>query len=353
MVTIKDIARRLNMSTSTVSRALNNSPKLPESTKQRVLSCAQDLGYRPHIPAAQLRSGQTKLLGLIVSSIANPFFSALAFEVEQVAQEYGYQLLLANCDENPDKQRAALTNMLNYRVDGLLFVPVTKPDISTLDALSRIPTIMLDRTFDNAPLRFVSSTSDAAACELMRHLSSSGFRRPALLLGPRETSTGRERAQALISACANVGFCDVRSMTLDYERASGERAVRELLSDGVTWPDVIISASGIITLGVMAALKERGISPREIGIVSYDALDLFELYDPSITVIDNHSAQMAREAVGLLMQMIQSASLEQPARMHLPDVRVEATLHLRASTEAAVVENYSRMVERLQGGAHA
>lgn len=310
MVTIKDIARKLNMSPSTVSRALHDSPHLPDHTKARVQKCAADLGYRPHTQAAQLRSGQTKLLGLIVSSIQNPFFSALAYEVEQVAQEYGYQLLLANCDEDPDKQRQALTNMLNYRVEGLLFVPVVSPDEACMRALRHVPVVTIDRMLEQAPLNYVSSTSTQAAHELMTHVREAGFRHPALLLGPQETSTGRERTQALLNACAQAGFVHPQTLTLRYDRASGERAVDVLFgADALTPPpDVIISASGMIMLGVLSRLAQVGISPDEVGLVSYDALDLFTLYHPRITVIDNHSARMAREAVTMLLQMISESS---------------------------------------------
>ena len=332
MVTIRQIAEELDLSISTVSRALKDSPQIPERTKERVRTAADRLGYQRHAQAAALRTGSTHMLGLVVSSIDNPFFGKVAARVEEAAAARGYRLMVAHCGEDHERQDEMLSAMMEYRVDGLIFVPMGTPEDRVMQRLRTMPVVTIDRQLEGSGIASVGADSWGAARELAAHIRSQGFERPALISGPQTTSTGLERDRCLRSSLMDVGYENIPGRKSSYTIEGGRAAARELFTEAEeqgTLPDVLICSSAPIAIGAMTECAERGIRVgQQIGMATFDELDWFQAITPTMTAIDTRIPDMARESVNLLLSLI--AGETAPDQL----IRLPSRLCLRDSTRA-------------------
>lgn len=333
MTTIKDIARELHLSPSTVSRALQHSSQIPLATQERVRATALRMGYHPHAQASALRTGNTHVLGLVVSSIKNPFFSVLAFEIEQAATQLGYTLMLANANEDPQRQETALQTMLSHNIDGLLIVPTEEPSETIRAQLKHIPLVSIDRTFPSTTCSSVVATSTQAAQDLAHLLWDRGYRHPVCLCGPTNTSTGRERTLALSAALSSFDFEDITLTHASYDEQGGRLATREVLESSLR-PDVVICGSGEIALGALAELEDHGLSiGTDVGFVTFDALDWLRVYKPPLAVIDTHIAEVARKSIDILHAHIEHFKATGSPSFHISQTELPSELIVRRSLE--------------------
>lgn len=328
MATIKDIARELELSASTVSRALNDNPQISPATRQRVREVAARIGYRLNVQASALRTGRTNVVGLVVANIRNPFFNVLAFEIEKAATELGYSLMLANSNEDARTQEAAIQTMLDHHIDGLLIVPVGQPSQQIAKSLMGKPVVSIDRAFEDG--RFtcpsVVSNSHQAVEELVSTMVAKGYQRPLFVCGPQDTTTGAERRASLEIASEAAGFSAAEFVESAFDEEAGRQAVAGVLERGIT-PDIVVCASGQIAVGALGALATQGIVVgRDVGFATFDDLDWLRVFQPPITVVDTHVPQLARAAMEMLYQSIE----EKAARGFCPpsDDRVEVPASL-------------------------
>src|SRR6185312_13099353 len=191
MVSIKDVAEAAGVSTATVSRVLSNGLHVRPEVRERVMAVVERLGYRPNLVARSLRSQQSNSIGLIVSDISNPFFTAISRAVEDAAYEQGFSVLLCNTDENPDKEAIYLDLMRDTSVAGAIMSPTRQTIASLADASLPFPIVIVDRSISNADVDAVLLDNVDAAYRLTMHLLEQGFGRIAALCS--EMSTGLER----------------------------------------------------------------------------------------------------------------------------------------------------------------
>src|SRR3954467_2140620 len=205
MASIKEVAEAAGVSTATVSRVFSNKPHVRAAVRERVMAAVEQLAYRPNRTARTLRSQQSNTIGLIVSDIRNPFFTAISRSVEDTAYAHGYSVLLCNTDEDPEKEELYLKLMQDENVAGIIFSPTRQIITRFADMEIEFPTVLVDRSLKNGDVDAVLLDNVRAAYELTKHLLDQGYQRIGVLLGAVGT-TGQERQQGYEEALRESGF---------------------------------------------------------------------------------------------------------------------------------------------------
>ncbi|GAA3936821.1 LacI family DNA-binding transcriptional regulator [Microbacterium soli] len=271
---------------------------------ERVRSAAQRLDYRPNALARNLRKRRSRVLALIISDIENPFFTAVARGVEDVAQSNGFSVFLCNADENPEKEARYLEIAAQERVAGVVLSPHSSDtDVSELISAA-IPVVTIDRFLSTA-VDSVVADSQSGARDATLHLLDEGWSNPACVTGPVNAITAIERASGYRAALSERGRESVtRIVHRDFRVEGGSSAALELL-DSANPPDSFFSASANLTLGIISALTSAGVViGRDVGLVSFDDAPWATLIDPPLTVVSQPAYEIGRRAAVLLMQRV-------------------------------------------------
>ncbi len=326
-VTIHDVARQVNLSIATVSRALNRPESVSEPTRQRVLEAVRLTGYRPDAIGRSLREGRSRSIGLIVSDIRNPFYASITKAVEDIAQVRGYGVLICNADERPERAEEALRFLASHQVSGIIHVPTGENTAALQDLEARgVPIVDLDRMsgLQNAGAVLVDNRHGAQLAA--EHLIGLGHARIATIAGPRHLTTGLERLEGFERALAAAGVKLPRRYVEvgDFREASGLRAAQRLFGLP-TPPTALFVANNEMMAGALGAvLKGRRRIPEELSLVGFDDARWAQYMHPPLTVV----AQPI-EAMGALAAEQLFARLEgQPSSVHV----LKTTLIVRAST---------------------
>ena len=304
MPSIKDVAKAAGVSTATVSRVLANTdaPIRPE-TRERVLKAVSDLNYRPNLVARSLRAQKSARIGLVVSDIRNPFFTAIGRAVEDCAYEQGYTVLMCNTDENPEKESLYLDVLHDENVAGIIFSPTQQFGAKLPTYQSTIPFVIIDRAVDTKQADMILLDNVAAAHELTTHLIENGYRKLAGLFGDAST-TGQERSRGFHKALKDHQLNPVAAHFIAPRIRQGFEATLDLL-DQSDRPDAIFTSNSLLTAGALEAIRERKLSvPRDVALVGFDETTWGALVDPPITVIAQPTEEIGRTATELLFQRI-------------------------------------------------
>jgi len=319
--TISDVARQAGVSPATVSRVIQGARNVSPATRERVEQAIGALGYVPSAVAQSLRSKRTRSLALVVSDIANTFWTTVARGVEDEAQRQGYSVLLCNTDENLAKQLRYLDLLIGQQVDGVVIAPYDS-DAQHLDKLRQrnIPTVLVDRRIVGWDLDSVCGDSVAGARALIQHLIKLGHRRIAVISGPETASTAEDRIAGYCLALAEAGIPQDPHLLRrgEYRSAAGEELTRQLLDEGLN-PSAIFAANNAIAMGVIDALEKRGLCiPQDVALVSYDDLpDASHLF-PFLTVVAQPAYDMGVNAAQLLLSRLGSEVELRPRHVVLP-----------------------------------
>lgn len=304
MVKISDVAREAGVSVATVSRALNGLATVNPEYSQRVHAAAHKLGYRPNAIARGLRRQKTDVLALIISDVANPFFTAVARGVEDVAHRHGYSVILCNADEDPEKETRYLRVAEDGQVAGVILSPHSgQTDISRL-ANARIPAVVVDRplavSIDSVLVRSLEGGRRATT-----HLIEGGWRRPACVTGPRDAATALDRLAGYRAALDDAGLTEEIFAHEHFTQAGGAAATAVIMQREPP-PDAIFVANAQMALGVIGELRRRGAEiGRDIGVITFDDAPWAPFIDPPISVIAQPAYEVGVEAAQLLMDRIE------------------------------------------------
>lgn len=316
MVKIGDVAAAAGVSVATVSRTLNNNASVDAALAERVREAAGRLGYRPNAVARNLRRRRTSVWALIITDIENPFYTALARGVEDVARESGYSVLLCNSDEDEDKEARYVQVAAGEHAAGVIVAPRNRAtDVSELQA-SGIPVVVVDRSLD-AGLDTVRTDSTDGAAEATRHLLGEGWLRPACITGPADAETAEARHVGYASAVAAAGVpAFVRHVP--YDSSGGRRATAELL-DRDDRPDSLFIANSVLALGVLSELRSRGLKVgSDIGLVMFDDAPWARLLDPAISVVAQSPYEIGSRAGRMLLDRLSGKAPADPRTELLP-----------------------------------
>lgn len=298
--TMLDVARAAGVSLKTVSRVVNNEPRVNEETRERVNHAVQSLGYRHNDIARSLRQGQiASTLGLVIEDLVNPFYSHLACGVEQVALQYNFMVILCNSEEKPSRERELVNALLRRRVAGLLIVPAGYDHSYLKNEQSMgMPIVFLDRPPVNLDADTILLDSHAGTHEAVRHLLQHGHRRIGLICGDPGVHTGAGRVAGYLEAFNEWGVPIDESLLCFGcdDPTKAEAAVHELLTLASP-PTAIFSTSNRISIAVLRTLHDY---TRQIAFIGFDDFDLAEMLPTPITVIKHDPTEMGRKGAELL-----------------------------------------------------
>lgn len=309
-VTIKHIADVLKMNHATVSRALNDHPKISTETKERVREAARALGYIANSGARLMRSGDSHLVGLIVPDVQNEFFNAAARAMAACSAQFDFQMMLGLSEDDPQREEQQVRAFRESRVAGVLIAPCSAPTAETAKMLQQIPTVQFLRFQPDVGPVGIRADDHAGICAATLHLVELGHQRIGFIGTPRELSTGNERMTGYYAALAMHGISvDPRLSFFGPARPeAGYAAVRKLLR-GPGKPTALVVASSRQLLGSMRALHEDGIVlPDDLSLVGYGDTDWFQACSPAITAVSLPVDEMSQHATNLLFNIMRDES---------------------------------------------
>jgi LacI family transcriptional regulator, galactose operon repressor len=306
MATINDVAARAGVSTATVSRALNGKSTVDPALAARVLAAALALGYQPNGPARNLRRQEAAVLALIISDVENPFFTAIARGVEDVAQGVGYSVVLCNSDESADKERRYIDVAIQERAAGVILSPTsTATNVDPLLARGT-PVVAVDRPLPERTSDMVLVDTRLAAREATEHLISQGYQRIACITGPSGVRTADDRLAGYRDALRAGGLRSSARLVrrTEFKAAGAHRAATDLL-DGSEPPDAFLIANSSMAIGVLEALRSHDRRPgRDVGLVAFDDVPWAALVEPPLSVVAQPAYEIGTVAAQLLLARI-------------------------------------------------
>ncbi len=313
-ITIKHLAEELNITTATVSRALNNHPRISAATKKTVLALADKMNYRRNRIASSLRSGKTHTIGVIIPSAEINFFGSVVHGIESIANERGYNILLYQSNELADYEQRAIDTFSDVQVDGVL-ASIAKGtyDIAHYLSLKKkgIPLVFFDRSIDMVNIPSVVVNDFKGGCMATEHLLQQGYRRIAHISGQQHLKIFKDRLEGYKYALHAAGMEIEESLIYkgDVSIQAGKDAMEYYYSLPQP-PDGIFAVEDFTALGVIKAAREKNIKiPDELGVIGFANESFDEHITPSLSSIDQQTVLMGREAFKLLLDQIYEKDL--------------------------------------------
>jgi LacI family transcriptional regulator, repressor for deo operon, udp, cdd, tsx, nupC, and nupG len=307
-VTIYDIAEKLNITASSVSRALNNSNYVNEATKQLILKTANELNYKRNTLASNLRKGQSHTIGIVVPRINQNFFSNVIAGIEEASYERGYNLIICQSNESREREIKCVNTLINQHVDCIVIsVSADNSDYTHLQNVIEhgIQLIQFDRVIDELETLKVINDNEQASFEAVSHLIEQGYKRIALLEGPQNLNIFRDRKAGYLRALAKYNVPVDSGLVIEnaWTKELGAAATRNLLSMPEPPDAIFASTSDFSALGVLEVATDMGFKvPSQLGILGYSNEAFTEITSPSITTIDQFSVYMGKTVANLYFQ---------------------------------------------------
>lgn len=334
VATIKDVAARANVSTATVSRVLSGLEGVKPDLQDRVHQAVRELGYYPNRVARNLRVRTTRLIGLVISDIQNPFFTSVVRGIEDVLQRADYTLLLGNTDEKLEREQLYLTTLRAEGVAGIILAPTGKRvDNYSMLLPTQLPVVTIDRAPSGLSADSVIVNNSAGSRAAVLHMIEHGHRRIGCISGPPNLSTAEERRNGYEQALCEHGIPldDVLIQYADFRQSGGYAAMQALLALDER-PSAVFVANNLMTLGALQALHERDLQiPSDVAIVGFDDMSWATSLQPPLTAVAQPTYQLGTTAAHLLL-----ARLNEPQRP-VQHVVLETELMIRASCGALQV----------------
>jgi len=339
MPTIREVADLAGVSPATVSRVLNGFPHIRADVRRRVLDAIAALGYEPNRVAQRLRATHSRLVGILVADITNPFLSTVVAGMEAVFFENGFSVLMSNTNSDVQKELDYLRIMENEGVAGLAVVPSSENVAWVGELAGRgFPLVVIDRRVNNASVDTVLSDNVAGARAAVEHLIQLGHRRIGHIGGPLRLTSGRERYRGYQEAMQEAGLpIDADWVRFaDHQHAGGYAAAVELLAVDPP-PTAIFIENNMMTLGALNAIHDQDQRiPQDVAIVGFDDMPWAVSLNPPLTAVAQSTEAIGSRAAHLLLERINEPDL--PART----VVVETRLVIRASCGAGLPLRGSR-----------
>lgn len=317
MPSLTDVARQAGVSIATVSRVINDSDKVTPQTRAKVKSIMEELGYFPNRVARRLRQkgGRRHLLGLILPDIQNPFNAEMARGIEDVAYANQFAVLLCNSDEDLVKESFYIDVMRAESVDGVILPPIQESDAAVLKLIERgMPVVVVDRALKSTNVDTVDTVeidNYLGAYEAVDHLLKLGHRRIALIAGPVNISTSRERRRGYQEAHqnANVPVDSNLMVTGNYKQDSGRDLTNQLL-DLTSPPTALFVTNGLMAMGALEVVHRRNLTvPGDLAMIGFDDLPWAEALDPPLTVVRQPAYEVGKAAAEMLLNRLSNPEL--------------------------------------------
>lgn len=314
-VTIKDIARSLCISVSTVSRALTDDKNIRRETREAVLREAERLGYRRNPVAMNLKMGRTNTIGVIVPEMHTPYASQVVAGIQSVLYKNNQKVMIAESDENPDRERESLQMMEEFMVDGLIVSLCSyKHNIETYRRLANegVAIVFYDRIphgMDDMPQVMVDDNNDSYF--MAEHLIRLGRRRIAYLYGPDDVYNAVERGRGYREAMEKFQIYDPRLIVkTGMTFADGAAAVDSLVRQGIEF-DAVYAFTDTLAIGAMNRLREKGrCIPEDVAVAGFSGTELSTIVFPQLTTVEPPLTEMGQRAAELVLEKVRNPEAE-------------------------------------------
>jgi LacI family transcriptional regulator len=316
--TIKDVALRAGVSIATASRALTGHPSVSVQARELVQAAAAALEYYPDQVARSMRRRRTNLIGLVISTIENVFFTEVARAAEQTAHRHGYNLIVCNTDESPTHEETYLSLLDRQLVAGIILAPAPGAATHLQPFIERgLPIILINRHFTDIPLPSITCDDAEISRLCMRQLIGEGRRRIAAIIGLEGVSTTVERLAGYRQALREAGIALDPSIELSGGATldGGYRAMHALLQREDR-PDAVFVFNNVMTQGAVMAVQDLGLRwPDDIDIAGFGAFQVARLYRPPLTLIEQPTHAMGEQAILMLIDQLEGRAISNPARV--------------------------------------
>ncbi len=330
--TIKDIAKQLNISVSTVSRAMRNAPDVNSDTKNAVMALAEQLNYQPNRLALSLRQKQTHTIGVIVPNL-DYVLSMMVRGIDEVALEAGYTVMVCQSNESFGREIVNTRRLLESLVDG--FIISVSSETKSFEHFKKIqerdiPMIVFDRVTPHLKAPTVHLDNEEGGFIATEHLLEQGFKRIAILAGPKNLGISNSRMEGYLNALKKYKIKPDPSLIIhcDFNQDYAFFATEELLAMKKR-PDAIFTISDRMAIGAMLAIKKKGLSmPNDIALVSFNNEPMVSLVTPGISSVEIQSFEMGKAAAKLFIE-----TMHHPEDMSETDIILKPKLFIRESSQ--------------------
>jgi DNA-binding LacI/PurR family transcriptional regulator len=336
--TIKDIARQLNVSISTVSRAMRNAPDVNTDTKRAVMALAEELNYQPNKLALSLKQKQTHNIGVIVPNL-DYVLSTMVKGIDEVALEAGYTVMVCQSNESFGREIVNTRRLLDSLVDG--FIISVSSETKVFDHFRKVqekkmPIVMFDRLIPDLAVPGVRIDNVDGGLQASEHLIEQGYKRIAILAGPKNLGISNHRLEGYLQALAKNKMKPDPDLIIhcDFNQQYAYIATQELLNMKKR-PDAIFTISDRMAIGAMLAIKEKGLRmPQDIGLVGFNNEPVVSLVTPGISSVDQPAFEMGKMAAKLFIETVHNNN-----DMSTVEEVLKPKLILRESSQRMVSKN--------------
>lgn len=324
MASIREVAKRAGVSPATVSRVINGTARVDEEKRERVEKAIEETGFRPNELARALYRKSSKIIGVIVPDIENPFFSELAKAIEKEAYEQEYRILLCNSDDQKEKELANLQMLAQLQADGVILMTNTGEKSQSYEAVS-MPIVFVDRRLDEMGQTSVIEADHYAGGKLAaEHLIACGCRKITCIRGPQELSSGKKRYEGYREVCRQYSMKE-RFVDSTYKYEDGAKAAEEVLR---RYPDTdgIIACNDMTAVSVYKVLQKRGYRvPDDIQIIGFDGVKVGRFLTPELTTVAQPIKEMGKCAVQMILGTVKELPRDREMKFPMMLIKGETT----------------------------
>ncbi|WP_114782957.1 LacI family DNA-binding transcriptional regulator [Botryobacter ruber] len=332
-ISLKDIAEQLEVSKTTVSFVLNGKAKenhISESLTQKILKYVEEVGYVPNQLARGLRTGETKVIGVLVEDISDPFFSSIARRIEEEANSKGYKIVYCSTENNADKTKELLEVYKSRQVDGFIIAPPPgiEKEIQALQK-SNLPVVLFDRYFPEVATDTVVVENQRSSYNATNHLLHNGYKQIAFITLASEQVQMQDRLQGYKEAMEEQHLAHyIQKIPFDLKPKKITKEIQAFLEQHPNI-DAVFFATNYLADSGLEAIQNLGLEmPADIGVVVFDDEKLFRLFRPPITAIAQPIKEIAKSIVSLLLDKLTGAAKKNDYKK----VELSTTLYERASS---------------------
>ena len=331
MVSIKEVAERAGVSSSTVSRLLSGKLSVKSETRARIMRAVEELDYKPSLMAKSLRSGESRLLGFIIPNIVRPFYPQVMKHLEDLAYQSGYNIILCDASESTEKESEFLQSLISLRVDGIVFLPSTEETKHIVPFVGKLPIVVINRKFDIG-LPCVLQNDYEGGYQIGKHLCESGHRRIACVIDNRKRNYNIERYEGFCRAMRENGIADYEDYIVRGVR-SPEEVPEKLLAllKRENRPTAVFGFDDTLAYGTYQAAHTLGLRiPEDLAVVGYDDLPFSQYMIPKLSSYSIPFKEINKMALNILLENIRERTSSGNTV-----VRVSGGLVIRASSAPA------------------
>lgn len=301
MASIREVAKLAGVSPATVSRVMNGTAKVDEEKKQRVLQAIDETGFKPNELARALFKQSSKIIGVILPDIDNPFFSEAAKAIESEAFRQGYKILLCYSDNNDEKEALNIQMLIQMKADGIIIMTNGEETGKNIEQCD-LPIVVMDRRFTTGrKTASIESNHYKGGWLAAEHLVNCGCKKIVCLRGPQKYSSGKERYWAYLDLCEKY-YREPLVLDCDYSYDNGLSAAKQILE---TYPDAdgILASNDIVAMAVYKIFSQAGYKiPEDVQLVGFDDISFSQRFTPELTTIHQPIHELGEKAVQLILQ---------------------------------------------------